>query len=186
MKVLNLPNAITIFRALLIPVIIAGAYSDNTAVILVAIILVLFAWIIDYFDGYIARKYELITNFGIFFDPLVDKVLVLSMYFVFVDLDFIPIWMAVLLLFREFLVTGIREVGSVKGKVVGSNWMGKAKWNLQIIIIIYTLSFLWAQGKEYTFIYGKEIIYFGTFLMVVLSLISAFVFLIWNRDLIFK
>jgi CDP-diacylglycerol--glycerol-3-phosphate 3-phosphatidyltransferase len=185
-KVLNLPNAITILRALLIPVIIVGAYSDNAAMILVAIILVLFAWIIDHFDGYIARKYNLITNFGIFFDPLVDKLLVLSMFFVFVDLDFIPIWMAILLLFREFLVTGIREVSSAKGKVIGSNWMGKAKWNLQIIIIIYTLVFLWAQSKDYTFFYGREIIYFGTFIMVSLSLVSAFVFLSWNRNLILK
>lgn len=186
MKVLNLPNALTILRALLIPVIIVGAYSDNATIVLVAIILVIFAWIIDYFDGYIARKYNLITNFGIFFDPLVDKVLILSMYFVFVDLGFIPIWMAVLSLFREFLVTGIREVSSVKGKVVGSNWMGKAKWNLQMIIIIYTLLFLLARSLDYPLVYGREIIYFGTFIMVLLSLISAFVFLSWNRNLLFK
>ncbi len=183
---LNVPNVLTILRALVIPVIIIGAYSDDATMVLIAIVSVLFAWIIDYFDGYIARKYNQITNFGIFFDPLVDKVLILSMYFVFVDLGFIPIWMAVLLLFREFLVTGIREVGSVKGKVVGSNWMGKAKWNMQMIIIIYTLVFLLARNLDYSLVYGREIIYIGTFIVVLLSLVSAFVFLSWNRNLLRK
>ena len=186
MKVLNLPNILTVSRALLIPIIIVGAYSKKTSMLVLTIFLLVLAWIIDYLDGYIARRYELITHFGTFFDPLVDKVLILSLFFVFVDLEFIPMWMPLLLLFREFLVTGVREVGSLRGKVVGSNWMGKMKWNLQVIMIVYTLIYLLAQSRDYTLTFGKEIIYFGTFIVVLLSLIFAFIFLYWNRNIFFQ
>jgi len=181
-KVLNVPNALTILRALLIPVIIVGVYSNSATMLIVTIFLVMFAWIIDYFDGYIARKYNLITNFGIFFDPVIDKILMLSLFFVFADLELIPLWMPLVILFREFFTTGIREFASIKGKVIGANWMGKAKWNLQMIIAIYTLSFLLARSLDYVPFHGKEIIYFGTFAMVLISLIFAFIFFWWNRN----
>jgi len=183
MKILNLPNILTVIRALLIPIIIIGAYSDKTLMLGLTIFLLILAWVIDYLDGNIARKYNLITNFGTFFDPIVDKILMLSLFFIFADLKIIPIWMPLLLLFREFLTTGIRELASLKGKVVGSNWMGKTKWNGQMIIVTYTLLFLLARSLNYTLTYGKEIIYFGTFIIVLSSFIFTFIFFWWNRNL---
>lgn len=183
MKILNLPNILTVIRALLIPIIIIGTYSDKTLMLGLTIFLLVLAWVIDYLDGNIARKYNLITNFGIFFDSIVDKILMLSLFFAFADLKLIPMWMPLLLLFREFFTTGIREFASLKGKVVGSNWMGKTKWNGQMIIATYTLLFLLARSLNYTLTYGREIIYFGTFIIVLFSLIFAFIFFWWNRSL---
>jgi CDP-diacylglycerol--glycerol-3-phosphate 3-phosphatidyltransferase len=183
MKILNLPNILTITRALLIPVIIIGAYSDKSSGLIISISFLIFAWILDYLDGLIARKSNCVTHFGIFFDPLVDKITVLSLFFVFSDLELIPLWMPLLFLFREFFTSGIRQVSSLKGKVLGVNWMGKIKWNLQVIIIIYTLLFLLARSLGHTLTFGSDIIYFGTLILVLSSLASAFTFLYWNRNL---
>jgi CDP-diacylglycerol--glycerol-3-phosphate 3-phosphatidyltransferase len=183
MKILNLPNIITITRALLIPIIVIGVYSDKSSMLILSFSLLILVWVLDYFDGLIARKYNSITHFGIFFDPLVDKITVLSLFFVFSDLDLIPLWMPLLLLFREFFTSGIRQVSSLKGKVLGVNWMGKIKWNLQIVIIIYTLLFLLARSLGHMLVFGKDIIYFGTLMIVLSSLVSAFTFLYWNRNL---
>jgi len=183
MKILNLPNTLTITRALLIPVIIVGVYSERSSGLILSIFVLILVWILDYFDGLIARKHNLITNFGTFIDPLVDKMTVLCLFFVFSDLELIPLWLPLLLLFREFLTSGIRQVSSLKGKVLGVNWMGKIKWNLQMIIIIYTLLFLLARSLGQTLTFGRDIIYFGTLIIVLSSLVSAFTFLYWNRNL---
>jgi CDP-diacylglycerol--glycerol-3-phosphate 3-phosphatidyltransferase len=181
--ILNLPNILTLSRALLIPVIIAGVYSLRVPMLILSISLLILIWVLDYFDGFIARKRNLVTLFGTFIDPIVDKMTVLSLFFVFSDLGLIPLWLPLLLLFREFLTSGIRQVSSLKGEVLGVNWMGKIKWNLQIILIIYTLFFLLGRNLGQTFAYGEETIYFGTMIIVLSSLVSSFVFLYWNRKL---
>lgn len=183
MTILNLPNILTLSRALLIPVIIAGVYSLRVPMLIISISLLILIWVLDYFDGFIARKRNLVTLFGTFIDPIVDKMTVLSLFFVFSDLGLIPLWLPLLLLFREFLTSGIRQVSSLKGEVLGVNWMGKIKWNLQIILIIYTLFFLLGRNLGQTFAYGEETIYFGTMIIVLSSLVSSFVFLYWNRKL---
>jgi CDP-diacylglycerol--glycerol-3-phosphate 3-phosphatidyltransferase len=183
MTILNLPNILTLSRALLIPVIIAGVYSLRVPMLILSISLLILIWVLDYFDGFIARKRNLVTLFGTFIDPIVDKMTVLSLFFVFSDLGLIPLWLPLLLLFREFLTSGIRQVSSLKGEVLGVNWMGKIKWNLQIILIIYTLFFLLGRNLGQTFAYGEETIYFGTMIIVLSSLVSSFVFLYWNRKL---
>jgi CDP-diacylglycerol--glycerol-3-phosphate 3-phosphatidyltransferase len=183
MKILNAPNILTIIRALLIPVIIVGAYSDNSSMVILSISVLVFCWILDFFDGLIARRQNLVTHFGTFIDPIVDKMTVLCMFFVFSDMGLIPLWMPLLLLFREFLTSGIRQVSSLRGKVLGVNWMGKVKWNSQILLIIYTLFFLLARTRGQTFASGTDIIYYGTLIIVLTSLVSAFVFLYWNRRL---
>jgi CDP-diacylglycerol--glycerol-3-phosphate 3-phosphatidyltransferase len=183
MNILNLPNILTISRALLLPIIVVGVYSQRLPMLILSISVLILTWILDYFDGLIARKHNLVTYFGTLVDPLVDKMIVLSLFFVFSDLDLIPLWLPLLMLFRELLTSGIRQVSSLKGKVLGVNWMGKIKWNLQMILIIYTLFFLLANSLGQTLTYGREIIYFGTMIIVLLSLVSAFVFLYWNRNL---
>ncbi len=183
MTVLNIPNILTLSRALLIPVIITCVYSQRIPSLILSISLLVLIWVLDYFDGLIARKRNLVTLFGIFIDPIVDKMTVLSLFFVFSDLGLIPLWLPLLLLFREFLTSGIRQVSSIKGEVLGVNWMGKIKWNLQIILILYTLFFLLARSLGRTFPHGEEIIYIGTMIIVLSSLVSSFVFLYWNRTL---
>jgi CDP-diacylglycerol--glycerol-3-phosphate 3-phosphatidyltransferase len=182
-KIINIPNILTLTRALLIPVIIVGAYSEKPSMLILSVSVVILCWILDFFDGLIARKQNLVTHFGTFIDPIVDKMTVLCLFFVFSDLGLIPLWMPLLMLFREFLTSGIRQVSSLKGKVLGVNWMGKVKWNSQILLIIYTLFFLLARSRGQTLASGSDIIYFGTLIVVLASLVSAFVFLYWNRRL---
>ena len=81
----------------------------------------------DFFDGYIARKYNLITDFGKIMDPLADKILVISALVIFVQLEYIPGWMSIIVLAREFLISGIRILAAAKGEIIAAGNLGKYK-----------------------------------------------------------
>jgi len=184
MKILNVPNILTLSRLFSIPIILTLIYSNNATLSLIAVVLFVMSSFTDQLDGYIARKYNLTTTFGIFFDPIVDKILILSMFFLLVDLRFIPLWMVLIFLFREFLVTGIRQVGSLKGKIVGANWMGKTKATLQIILITFAMILITMNKFGKTIIYGNEVIYFGTLLLLLVTVIFTSIFVKWNLKLL--
>ncbi len=183
---MKLTNLLTLLRLLLVPVIFFLINSKETSLLLLSLLVFLFAVFTDWFDGFIARTYNLITAFGTVFDPLTDKMLILSIFFAFSSIGLIPIWMVLLLLFRELLVSGIRQLGSVSGKIIGANWMGKAKASLQMGIIVFVQCYLILKSIGYLIPYGLDILYFSTLFMVILSLIFAAVFLVWNRSLVLK
>ncbi|HOA41272.1 MAG TPA: CDP-diacylglycerol--glycerol-3-phosphate 3-phosphatidyltransferase [Halanaerobiales bacterium] len=137
---LNLPNKITLLRILLVPVFIYFLLlenPDNTFLYrLIALLIFIIAAITDGLDGYIARKQKVITKFGKIIDPLADKLLVSSALITFVALNKISVWVAIIIIGREFAVTGLRVVAASEGRVIAaSNW-GKWKTNLQIYAII--------------------------------------------------
>ncbi|TKD71626.1 CDP-diacylglycerol--glycerol-3-phosphate 3-phosphatidyltransferase [Pseudalkalibacillus hwajinpoensis] len=148
---MNLPNKITVSRIFLIPVFlifllaplplgeteIAGTVLLNSQLIATAIFI--FASITDWIDGYIARKHNLVTNLGKFLDPLADKLLVTSAFVSLVELGAAPAWIVVLILSREFAVTGLRLVASSEGEVLAASNLGKLKTWIQIIAIIALL-----------------------------------------------
>jgi CDP-diacylglycerol--glycerol-3-phosphate 3-phosphatidyltransferase len=184
---MNIPNIFTLIRFILIPVIGCLLYINNGNLIILSIVLFLFAVWTDWIDGYIARKYKQQTTFGTFMDPLVDKTLILTILFIFVDLSLIPLWMVLLLLFREFLVTGVRQVCSSEGKVVGANWMGKSKFILQSLTVVYLQILLYFQIKNATNIVFNIVVgYYYTLILTVVSLIFAFNFVWWHRKTIFS
>ncbi|WP_226658269.1 CDP-diacylglycerol--glycerol-3-phosphate 3-phosphatidyltransferase [Pseudalkalibacillus hwajinpoensis] len=148
---MNLPNKITVSRIFLIPVFlifllaplplgeteIAGTVLLNSHLIATAIFI--FASVTDWIDGYIARKHNLVTNLGKFLDPLADKLLVTSAFVSLVELGSAPAWIVVIILSREFAVTGLRLVASSEGEVLAASNLGKLKTWIQIIAIIMLL-----------------------------------------------
>ncbi len=148
---LNLPNKITIFRIFLIPIFIIfllypleGTISilygrEISYNIFIAVLIFSFASITDFIDGYIARKYNLITNMGKFLDPLADKLLVGSAFIVMIELNLIPSWMVVCVIAREFAVTGLRMLAVEQGEVIAAGLLGKLKTITQLVAIILLL-----------------------------------------------
>ena len=135
---MNLPNKLTVLRILLVPVcLLLAGYGHNAAAAAVFIA----AALTDTLDGLIARRRQLITNFGKFADPIADKILVLSMMIVLCRSSLLPVWLPVILVFRELLVDGLRMVAAEQGRVVAAGWSGKVKTVSQMVLIIYALVF---------------------------------------------
>ncbi|WP_316636542.1 CDP-diacylglycerol--glycerol-3-phosphate 3-phosphatidyltransferase [uncultured Ruminococcus sp.] len=136
MKKMNLPNKLTLLRIILVPAVIAAILIDFPFHFLVGGILFGIAAITDALDGRIARRDNLITDFGKFADPLADKILVISVMVCFVKLNLCGAIPLIIIIFREFAVTSIRLVAAAKGKVIAANMWGKVKTVTQIIAIV--------------------------------------------------
>lgn len=144
---MNLPNKITISRIFLIPLFIIVLTIDfnwgsinigeNTLPVtqLVAALIFIFASLTDWLDGYIARKYNLITTMGKFLDPLADKLLVSAAFIMLIELGIAPAWIIIVIISREFAITGFRLVASGEGVVLSASSMGKLKTVAQILAI---------------------------------------------------
>lgn len=136
MKKMNLPNKLTLLRIILVPAVIAAILIDFPFHFPVGGILFGVAAITDALDGKIARRDNLITDFGKFADPLADKILVISVMVCFVKLNLCGAIPLIIIIFREFAVTSIRLVAAAKGKVIAANMWGKVKTVTQIIAIV--------------------------------------------------
>ena len=141
---MNLPNKLTVFRIILVPIMVlipylginGEFYGIPMTLILVDLIFII-ASITDKLDGTIARKNNLVTDFGKFLDPIADKILVIAALIMLVDLNKIPSWIPIIVIFREFLVSGFRLVAALKdGKVIAASIWGKIKTVTQMIAII--------------------------------------------------
>lgn len=136
---MNLPNKLTLLRLVLaVPFIymLENSPQGGLAYRLIALVIFIVASLTDFFDGYLARRHNLITDFGKIMDPLADKVLVISALIVMVSLKYIPSWMTIIIIFREFLISGIRMVVAAKGEVIPASKLGKYKTTFQMIAII--------------------------------------------------
>ena len=136
MKKMNLPNKLTLLRIVLVPFVIAAILIEFPFHFTVAGLLFGAAAITDAFDGKIARRDNLITDFGKFADPLADKILVISVLVCFVKLGLCGAIPLIIIIFREFAVTSVRLVASAKGKVIAANMWGKVKTVSQIVAIV--------------------------------------------------
>lgn len=136
MKSMNLPNKLTLLRIALVPLIMAAILIEFPLHFLAAGLLFGAAAITDAFDGKIARRDNLITDFGKFADPLADKILVISVLICFVKLGLCGAVPLVIIIFREFAVTSVRLVAAAKGKVIAANMWGKVKTVTQIVAIV--------------------------------------------------
>ena len=130
---MNLPNKLTIARVIAVPFFI-GAYYFSCY--LLAFIIFVAASLTDMLDGKIARKYNLVTNFGKFMDPLADKLLVCSALICLVELKELPAWMVIVIISREFIISGFRLVASDNGVVIAASYWGKFKTTFQMIAVV--------------------------------------------------
>ena len=149
---MNLPNKITVARFGLTMIFVAVLSVDFPLSASFALILFVVASITDFLDGYIARKYNLITKFGKLMDPLVDKILVAAAFVLLTAGGHIPAWMVVTILAREFLVTGLRLIASAEGHVLAAEKLGKHKTTWQIITVIYFLTYLASSEAAFRWI----------------------------------
>lgn len=137
---MNLPNKITIFRVIMIPVflvllLVPGIPYGNYIATAVFVI----ACASDAVDGHIARKYSLVTNFGKFMDPLADKLLVCSALICFVELSYMPAWVVIVITAREFIISGFRTLAADNGVVIAAGIWGKLKTIVQMVMCIVLL-----------------------------------------------
>ncbi len=139
---MNLPNRLTILRIILSFVFMFLLFSPGITAKALAFIAFSLACLTDFLDGYIARKYNLITDFGKLLDPIADKILVLSAFLAFVQMGIIPAWMVVIIILRELLITGIRILAASKGKIVAASLAGKHKTVSQMISIFVIVLFI--------------------------------------------
>jgi len=134
---MNLPNKLTMFRVILIPFFVFFMLTDyaGAASNWIALGIFIVASLTDLLDGKIARKYNLVTNFGKFMDPLADKLLVCSALICLVELCRIPSWIVIMIIAREFVISGFRLIASDNGVVIAASYWGKFKTTFQMIMV---------------------------------------------------
>lgn len=187
MSKMNLPNKLTIFRVILIVpfiLLLLGGYHEwdwfkvifggiMEYVDYIALVIFIIASLTDLIDGKIARKYNLVTNFGKFMDPLADKLLVCAALIALVELDRIPSWVVIIIISREFIISGFRLIASDNGVVIAASYWGKFKTTFQMIMVclmIANISALWLV---------TDIIMWIALALTVISLVD---YLIKNKD----
>ncbi len=171
---MNLPNKLTMFRVILIPFFVVFLLVDITPVDKwIALAVFIIASLTDMLDGKIARKYNLVTNFGKFMDPLADKLLVCSALVCLVAVDRIPAWMVIVIIAREFIISGFRLVASDNGVVIAASYWGKFKTTFQIIMICLMIADLAALQLLNTIV---------TCVAVILTVVSLVDYLVKNKE----
>jgi CDP-diacylglycerol--glycerol-3-phosphate 3-phosphatidyltransferase len=133
---LNLPNTLTVIRILLVPVVVVALLDETPNGDAIAAGVFALAAFTDTLDGYIARQRNAITTFGKLMDPIADKLLIAASLIALVSLDRLAAWIAMVIIAREFAVTGLRLVAAEQGVVIQASWLGKVKTMLQVVAII--------------------------------------------------
>ena len=171
---MNLPNKLTIFRVILIPFFVVFMLVDITNFdkwISLAIFII--ARLTDLLDGKIARKYNLVTNFVKFMDPLADKLLVCSALVCLVALAKIPAWVVIVIIAREFIISGFRLIASDNGVVIAASYFGKFKTTFQMVMICLMIADIEAISIL------TEVV---MWIAVILTVISLIDYLVKNKD----
>lgn len=177
---MNLPNKLTTLRVILIPFFVffllmadqLGSWS-----VWVALIIFVAACLTDMLDGRIARKYNLITNFGKFMDPLADKLLVMAALVCFVALDRMPAWIVIIILAREFIISGFRLIAAEQGTVIAASMWGKVKTAVTMVTIIVMIPNF---GGELMY-WVEQILIYASLILTVVSLAD---YIIKNRKVL--
>jgi CDP-diacylglycerol---glycerol-3-phosphate 3-phosphatidyltransferase len=190
---MNLPNKLTVSRLILTLIFIVVIFSEFSHAQTAALLLFSVASLTDYFDGRIARRDKLITNFGILMDPLADKILICSAFIAFVGLKLIPAWMVVVIVARELAITGLRLLAASKQVVLAAENYGKHKTISQIVAILAMLVYISYQqwGPPGDLIFGfslfgnkpwvQDFAWLSTRFAVLLTFLSGSIYLWRNR-----
>lgn len=175
---MNLPNKLTILRVCMIPFFLFFMLTDFVeGSKYIALTIFIVASLTDLLDGYIARKYKLITNFGKFMDPLADKLLVSSALICFVELGSLPAWIVVIIISREFIISGFRLIASDKGLVIAASYYGKIKTVLQMAMTVVLIADIPVKGFEIL----ETVLVYGALVLTIISLLD---YLIKNKSVL--
>jgi CDP-diacylglycerol---glycerol-3-phosphate 3-phosphatidyltransferase len=185
---MNVPNKLTISRFVLTVAFLGVFFSQVRFGNTVSLILFSAASLTDYFDGKIARRDKLITNFGILMDPLADKILTCSAFIAFVDRDLMPAWMVVIIVARELAITGLRLLAASKHVVLAAEGYGKHKTISQIVAIVSILTLLsypeWGSWTQLVFAWWVPIFtQVAKWVTIILTFTSGALYLWRNRSL---
>ena len=175
---MNLPNKLTVMRVILIPFFVAALLYDNGSsqtMRVVANVIFIVASLTDLFDGKIARKYNLVTNFGKFMDPLADKLLVCSALICLIQLGQLPAWVVIIIISREFIISGFRLIAAENGRVIAEGIWGKAKTVVQMIMCILLIMDVSALSVVTTI---------AIYAALILTIISLVDYIVHNLDVL--
>ena len=175
---MNLPNKITVFRIFMIPFFVAFMLIKEIPYHeIIAGVIFIIAALSDLVDGKIARHYNLVTNFGKFMDPLADKLLVQSALLCFVANGLLPAWIAIVIMSREFIISGFRLVAADKGIVIAAGYLGKLKTVFQMVMSIMLIFHFYHPIWQF----AEQIFIWGSLILTVVSLVDYF---IKNKDVL--
>ena len=190
---MTVPNILSIFRIILTPFFIVCLFSDFNNSHIFALIIFLVASVTDAFDGYYARKYDAVTEYGKFLDPLADKILVLSAFISFTIMDLIEFWMVGLIIFRDVFITLLRMKMKRNNRTLVTSIIAKSKTTAQLILIVLILSFLSIKNLNgyffndiLTSIHKYNLVYNLTFLVTLFTVYTGYKYVQDNYDVIKK
>ncbi|MCX8106955.1 MAG: CDP-diacylglycerol--glycerol-3-phosphate 3-phosphatidyltransferase [Ignavibacterium album] len=188
-----LPNQLTVLRIILTPVFLYFFLSENPLFIQISLAIYFIAALTDWYDGWLARKFNYITEWGKFWDPLADKILTSAVFIGFVIVKLLPLWMVILIIFRDLSVTLLRVYADSRGYSFRTTYYAKWKTMLQMIFLYYLLILYVAKNTTGIFSYyqgiielllNKDIVYFVMLVITVITVHSGVTYLLLNKSLI--
>ena len=174
---MNLPNKLTLARVIMIPFFVVFMLTGlgGSASRWIALAIFIIASLTDLLDGHIARKYNLVTNFGKFMDPLADKLLVCAAMICLVELEKLPAWIVIIIISREFIISGFRLIASDNGRVIAASYWGKFKTTFQMLMICLMIADI-AAIRLLT-----DIVMWAALILTIVSLVD---YLVKNKDVL--
>jgi CDP-diacylglycerol--glycerol-3-phosphate 3-phosphatidyltransferase len=190
-----LPNQLTVLRIILTPVFLYLFLSSDPLLIQISLGIFLIAALTDWYDGWLARKFNYITNWGKFWDPLADKILTSTAFLGFVFVGLLPLWMVLLIIIRDLLITLLRAFADSRGYNFVTSYYAKWKTLLQMIFLYYLLivyvgaktSVIYiGSEKVFGYLLSEDLIYIVMLTITVITVHSGITYLLKNKNLINK
>lgn len=190
---MNLPNKITLSRIILTVIFMFLLFQNGPIAKYFAFFAFILASFSDIFDGYLARKRNIVTDFGKLMDPIADKILVLAAFLAFVELEIIHAWMVIVIILRELLITGLRLFAAREGRIIEAERAGKNKTLSQMVAIYFILTYIVFKETAITYFnFWNQtldsrlsiIIMFFMYLTIIFTIISGFSYLWQNRKIL--
>ncbi len=192
---MTLPNQLTILRIILTPIFLYLFLSSNPILIQISLVVFLLAALTDWYDGWLARKFNYITDWGKFWDPLADKILTSAAFLGFVIVGLLPLWMVLLIIIRDLLITVLRIYAEGRGYNFITSYYAKWKTLLQMIFLYYLLiiyvgvntkGIYSGNEKIFSYLFNQDFVYFVMLAITGITVHSGITYLMKNKYLIKK
>lgn len=187
---MTIPNQLTITRIILTPIFAIFFLVDNITLNKISLVIFLIAALTDWYDGWLARKFNYISELGRFLDPLADKILTSTAFFCFVFIGMLDFWMVLIIVIRDLLVTLLRIYGQLKNRTFSTSYLAKVKTSLQMIFLYYILvTYIGIEKEFFTFIdksyssilLNEKLIFYSMTLITILTVYTGIEYLYSNR-----